>query len=125
MKQVIKLEAIGHMRRDGSHDLLRMAKRFGFLDALPRFDRPWVARITGICPAHGFKREFIEGSTDYSEANSVGSRGVHVYFPVDEGSVYEVFELTSWRGRERYFVYPQMGRLHRLTRDEVVAWLAA
>lgn len=124
MKQALKLEAIGHMQRAADRSMLWIAARFGFLDDIPRVRNPWVARIIAVDPAGGFKREFIKPHVDYSEANSKGSRGVFYYFAVEEGHVYEVFERVTWQCSDRYFVYPNLGRLQRLSRDEVIRWLA-
>lgn len=124
MKQAIKLEAIGHNQRMADRAMLRLAARYGMLDDLPRTPTPWVARITGVDPSGQFKREFVKPHVDYSEANSVGSRGVFYFFAVEEGRAYEVYERTSWKSSDRYFVYADLGRLHRLSRDEVIKWLA-
>lgn len=65
--------------------------------------RPWVARIEGRDPRHGFARTFLEGLTDYRDANGAGSRGVFLTFVLYAGHLYEVNELQSWTRTRRYF----------------------
>lgn len=125
MKAVLKLEAIG----DNETYLLRRARRLIraaapgvaglFRDARPR---PWVARLTGLCPRYGFVREFLPAQKDYREANSVGSRGVFLYYWLDPG-VYEVNERRSWRAWDRYFIRVEEGRWTRITRQETARTL--
>lgn len=78
---------------------------------------PWVARLLGRT-ARGFRREFAEGVKDYTHANSVGSRGVYVFYALPPG-LYEVNEPVRWRRNDRYFIQVADGRWKRITREEV------
>jgi len=66
--------------------------------------KPWVAKITGIDPKWGLKREFIEGITDYSSANSVKSRGVETTWLITEPGIYEYNIPKSWKRTDRGFM---------------------
>src|SRR4030042_1894631 len=57
---------------------------------------PWVARITGTDPHFGLARQFVRCTKDYSEANSMGSRGVRGFYVLDSG-IYEVNRRVSWK----------------------------
>ena len=82
--------------------------------------RPWVAEIVGTDPRFGFKREFVCGFKDYNGSNSCGSRGVMAMYLLEEGAIYEVNELLSWKRSRRYFVcFDQNGVAEELTADEV------
>jgi len=106
MKAVLRLEIIGddyyaHQRQKdakGGHRYEKYQERFG-ADKV----HPWIARIVGLCPKYGFKREFLSGQKDYSLANSIGSRGVYEYFVLDPG-IYEVHERITWKRSRRYFI---------------------
>jgi len=87
--------------------------------------RPWVAEIVGIHPLYRFERRFLRGNKDYSRANSIGSRGVYLYYQLMEGRIYEVNVLESWSSTDRYFCRVRHGRPIRLTETEVVACLSA
>ncbi len=123
----IKLEAIGD-------DLVDAVRRFaGFCRTLGVGDdgesptaglrRPWVAEITGPDPRYRLARKFLDGRKDYSEANSIGSRGVYVYYHLEPGRIYEVNDLATWRRTDRYFCRVEDGRLVRMAEEEVLACL--
>lgn len=77
-------------------------------DAMPR---PWVAKITGTDKKYKYKREFVRGQKDYSKANSTGSRGIYIYYYLDEGCIYEVSEQVTWKSWERYFCKVEKGKV--------------
>jgi hypothetical protein len=125
MKHVIKLEAIGHGHKWAGHTAARLIALFGGESEYRQQDTPWIAEITGKCPRYGMVRKFIKAHVDYSEANGKGTRGVMYYFPVNEGRLIEVFALTSWRGRDRYFAVIEDGEERRMTKEEAEQWLDA
>lgn len=109
MKAVLKLERFGdhgryraYMGRDKS--------------------QPWVARLLGLSDEWGFKREFIHGQTDYSNASGTGARGVYIYYPLDNG-IYEVNRRTSWKNTKRYFIRVEDATITEITREEVLQCL--
>lgn len=129
MKAAIKCEAVG----DDTDQMCRFYKNMTN-DLLPGignviFEKPyksnWVAEITGIDPIYKFKRSFLTGKKDYSEANSSGSRGVYVWYTLESGKIYEVFRPTSWKSRERFFctVNDETGKIITLEKEEVLEWL--
>ncbi len=81
-------------------------------------NRPWVARITGPDTRYGLAREFLRGQIDYSRANSVGSRGVYLYFPLKDG-IYEVYRHETWERSRRYFIRVEGMQITEITREEV------
>ena len=122
---VLKLEIIG----DNYFAYCKFAQRPN-----PRYERnvhqmtkkgmrPWVARITGTDPRFGLAREFLQGQKDYSQANSVGSRGVCLYFPLKDG-IYEVNERITWKKARRYFIRVEDAQTIEISREEVEKWLA-
>lgn len=86
--------------------------------------RPWVAHLIGLDTQYGFKREFLKGQKDYSQANSVGSRGVYLYFPLKDG-IYEVNERLTWKRARRYFIRVQNAQIVEIGRDEVLECLTS
>lgn len=84
--------------------------------------QPWVARIIGPDEKYSLRREFIRGRKDYSLANSIGSRGVYLYFYLSPG-VYEVNERSSWTRVRRYFCRVEGTEVKEMTREEVDLWL--
>lgn len=86
--------------------------------------RPWVAKLTGLDRRGGFKREFVHWQTcDFSQANSIGSRGIYAYYTLDDG-IYEINKRTSWTKARRYFVRVENTVIIEISRDEVVRCLA-
>lgn len=84
--------------------------------------RPWVARIKWDPELRRLHRDFQRGDKDYSEANSVGSRGVFLYFAIEPG-LYEVFSLPAWRKTRREFLLVENeDHTRKLTQAEATAW---
>lgn len=83
--------------------------------------RPWVARITGR-DAHGYVREFVHSSRDYSEANSIGSKGIYEYYALKPG-IYEFNECIALGQARRYFIRVERAKITEITREDVEAWL--
>lgn len=87
--------------------------------------RPWwVARITGASSRRGWHYEYLQPSVDYTNANSVGTRGVMLYFILESGQVYHVQHTPSWGRTAQYFCrVTQDGDIEEITREDVLAWL--
>jgi len=128
MRAVLKLEYIAENYHAGLREAAkrqsetpRSVSRYG--DMLGRDkSRPWVARLTGLDEQYGFSRAFVCGQIDYSRANSVGSRGVYLYFALTDG-VYEVNERTSWTKVRRYFILVDDTEIIEVERKDVEQWL--
>jgi hypothetical protein len=80
--------------------------------------KPWVAKITGTDPKFGLKREFVNGTRDYSKANSVKTRGVMTTWILDDG-IYECNLPQSWKNTERFFTIVTDDGYQPLTAAEV------
>lgn len=130
-KAVVRLELVG----DDTHQRMILAKkqlRGAGLDveAAVLFEgmgkgRPWIARLTGLDPRFGYRREFVRpAGKDYSEGNSIGSRGVYAYYLLDPG-LYEVSARLSWKRRRRYFLrVDEAGNKQEIDEEEVRRCLA-
>lgn len=84
--------------------------------------RPWVARLAGIDEQQRFTREFVSGQIDYSHANSTGSRGVYLYYPLKDG-LYEVNARETWSKARRYFLRVEQTQMVEIEREEVLQCL--
>ena len=83
----------------------------------------WVARVRGVSEdGLRFDRQFVNGTRDYSEANSIGSRGVFCYYPLGDG-VYEVNDRYKWGKVRRYFLLVQDGQKREITKEEAIQCL--
>jgi len=128
MRAVLRLEAIG----DDVHAYKKLIRRGDIApDNIRRIpavkqlrSRAWVARITGLDKNYRFKREFLTGQRDYSQANSVGSRGVYIYYALTDG-VYEVNAPLSWTKTDRYFMRVQGTTMTRISLEEVMTWASS
>jgi hypothetical protein len=123
MLAVLSLEFIGETyhahKRDGSRpDLIA---RYGQLLGRDT-SRPWVAKLSGIDAGGSFHREFVRAQIDYSRANKTGSRGVYLYYPLQDG-LYEVNKRESWTKVRRYFIRVEDTRIEEIEREEIMQWL--
>ena len=89
-----------------------------------RPDKPWVAEIMGVYRSGKLSRRFLNGNTDYSRANSVGSRGVFKVYYLADGKPHEINERYSWKGWRRYFCVPHEGELLAVTEEWVREWVS-
>ena len=105
----LKLECIGDNSTSG---------KTLFVPRLPR--RQWVAEIIGFSLEYNFTRKFIYGRKDYSNANSVGSRGVYEYFILEQDKFYEVSAPLSWKNSYRYFcTVDDQGKIIEINEESV------
>jgi hypothetical protein len=112
-RAVIKLEMIGAY---GGREYMGWDK-----------SRPWVARITGFDEEYGYRREFLRGQWDYTNASSTGLRGVMAYYTLKPG-LYQVNERTSWKHTRRYFILVEDTGLfdaeyREISQEEADEWL--
>lgn len=90
---------------------------------LPNPRKSWVARVLGTCATYGLRRQFVDYEVDYSQSNSVGSRGVQHWYLLDTG-MYEVQEWISWKKSSRYFLeIDNRGYTHKHEKGYVLNWL--
>jgi hypothetical protein len=105
MRAVIRLELIGdnfyrHLQLvDAGKARMPRIKEYIKLLRYGRNElKPWVARLTTT------GREFVEAHHDYSQANSIGSRGIFAYYALTDG-IYEVNERVSFEKARRYCIH--------------------
>jgi hypothetical protein len=101
------------------------------MKAIRQFDRTlhgssecpayWLAKIDGFDRMHVFKRTFIDSVVDYSQANSKQSRGVFLYWHLDDG----VYQACLGRNYETEFFQVSEGEKTTLGKDEVCEWINA
>lgn len=126
MRAVLKLEIIGDNYYAAQKEAPDKARYQGKYERMlsPDKIRPWVARIAGFDHTYRFKREFQRGQKDYSLANSVGSRGVFIYYALKPG-VYEIHERLTWKKTRRYFIHVEGDSITEIDEVEVVEWLTS
>lgn len=105
----LALEAIGDNQRDMRPCGLGKA-------------RAWCAEIR-LVDGGRLVRDFLRPKVDYSQANSIGSRGVWRYYYLYPRHVYDVSEPQSWSTTERYFCRIERGHVVKIGREEAVRWL--
>lgn len=120
MKATVSAEAIGLHSRE--RDPLVRA----LLGNDPQQLRPWCAEITSHDPAYGYQRTFLRPRRDYSRANSAGSRGIHFWWTLETGQLYQLCSRESWTGRmhRRWLVVTDDGDTRELTQKEADQWLS-
>ena len=101
MFTLLKIEAIGN-------------PRLGFSPA-------WVDEVIGIT-SDGFEKLRLRGQKDYSEANSVGSRGVYIYYFLQENRLYHVSAPRNWKKTDEYFCRIKDGTIVKMTFKEATRW---
>lgn len=69
---------------------------------------------------------WLAGKRDYTRANSKGSRGIKVWYTLEENRLYWVREPRSWRHVAEYYaaVTPE-GGVYYLSEEEANEWLSA
>jgi hypothetical protein len=82
----------------------------------------WVDWVKDIGPG-GMEKVRLKGQTDYSEANSVGSRGVYKYYFLSEGELYHISSPKSWKTARQYFCRIEQDETIELSFEEAVQWL--
>lgn len=85
---------------------------------------PFAARITGLDPVYTFKREFVNGYWDCSEAKRNRAYLKRIYFPLEPNSIYDVSEIGQGDYRYRAFLLTDSeGNYQEISKKDVIAWL--
>lgn len=79
----------------------------------------WVKEVSGIEPRRIIETP-IDGYADYTNSNSVGSRGVIINYLLQEGHIYHVSAPINFKRRETYFCQVRQGNIVRVEFDEVI-----
>ena len=126
MKATLKIEAIG----DNSYQMMRSycsiansaSSGMGALLASP--EPPyWVAIVYDKTPT-GYLKNLLPGKKDYVKSNSVGSRGVFIWYILLSGYVYEVSAPVSWKRTKHYFcTVTDDGDIVEISREDVDEWI--
>lgn len=86
------------------------------------FQPAWVKEVKGVS-RHGIREVDVFGQTDYSQANSVGSRGVRKHYFLADGYLYHVSSPQSFKRSDQYFCIVERGKLIRMDLLEAFEWL--
>ena len=82
-----------------------------------------VEMIIDIGNDGDFIRKSIQGFTDYSEGNSVGSRGVYKNYILKSGNIYYVSAPVSWKKINQYYCRIKNNEIIEMNIYQVLAWL--
>jgi hypothetical protein len=125
MKGTIRLELIGANTYDSIRSFERMLAMIGARTSPEDriSSRAWVAELYRDIHG-GLRYSFLTGKRDYSQANSKGSRGVMVWYVLEEDKLYLVSAPQSWKCNEVYYaaVTPR-GDIARLSKEDAEQWL--
>lgn len=83
------------------------------------FQPAWVRIVKDIAP-HRLIEETLDGTFDYSEANSVGSRGVFIYYILQEGYIYHVSQPLNFKRHTTYFCRVENGETVKMDFNDVI-----
>jgi len=83
----------------------------------------WVAEILGFSEEFMFKRKFLKGNKDYTNSNGAGSRGIFLYFILQENKIYEIQKPIKWKKDKRFFAIIKNNILIEITIKEVIECL--
>lgn len=89
-----------------------------------RGHRPFAAKITGFDETYAFKREFVNGYWDFSEAKRNRAYLKRIYFPLEPNSIYDVCEVGQGKSRYRAFLLTDnQGNYKEIPKEEAIEWL--
>ena len=86
------------------------------------FSPAWVRRIVDF-GNDGLETYELKAHTDYTEANSIGSRGAYKYYFLYEEALYHVSSPQSWKRTDEYYCKVSNGEIIRLTFQEMIKCL--
>lgn len=106
---VLCIEAIGYTSYSAKYNLSK--KRY------------WVAEIIELDEKWKFKRKFIDGKKDFSNANKRASRGVYLFYTLSPYKIYDVSSPISNSYTDRYYCRIENNQEIRMSEQEVKEWL--
>jgi len=87
------------------------------------FQPSWVRLVVSLAD-RGLNEQWLKGQSDYSHANSVGSRGVFKYYFLRENEIYHVSSPETWKRVDQYYCRIENGAILRMSIGEVIEWFA-
>ena len=66
---------------------------------------PYCKQVIKLADDGFFVTIPMKFNRDYSQANSVGTRGVYDYYVLKPGRLYEIQEILSWKRMRRYYLF--------------------
>lgn len=124
MKGTVGLEYIGLNTDQLFAQYAALCRAIGHLpdEDFPRRE-PAVAEISRD-EFGGLAKCWLAGKRDYSKANSKGSRGVYVWYTLEQDKLYWIKDPRSWRCTETYFAaITADGTVCRLSEAQAQEWL--
>lgn len=85
---------------------------------------PFVWRIVGVNERGHFTKERVRGRKDYTHANSVGSRGVYLWYTLVRGEFYRIQSIPSWKRARVFYAVATADGYGEMTEQEVYACLS-
>jgi len=122
LKAILALE----LRDDGSRQYMKPARYicneiYLGLDKIVIGNTPndaWCAEIIEFDTKYKYVRRFLPFRKDYSQSNSMGSRGVRAIYTLSENKIYEAKEHKN-----RYFCMIKDWEIVKVSKAEVAEWL--
>jgi hypothetical protein len=102
MKTSLVLEAIGHGKAQRMRLYRGIMREAGLVNAENVLLGDWSNRW-GVWDVNTGRE--VYGRTDYSQANSNGSRGVRIWYALDSGKRYRVRAPQSWKATDEYICH--------------------
>lgn len=120
----LALECIGDDISQAARGWEQIEKDLGVTGGGKLWPSPWCADVIGERANGTFDLRFLRGRKDYTHANSVGSRGVYLWFSLVEDRVYWVQARESWSRIRRYYCTAHEGRIIEITEEDARACLS-
>lgn len=116
---VLKLEQIGD---DQYWAKSKGASGSQFRNRGPYRPPSYVAVL--VWDGYAIEKRPQRGQRDYSQANSVGSRGIYTYHLLYPDHCYEVNERITWQRSRLYWCRVENGQIIEMTYEEALQWLS-
>jgi hypothetical protein len=102
MRASLCIEAVGHGEAQRMRLYRGIMREAGFGRAAKTLFQDWQNRW-GVWDAETDRE--VYGRTDYSQANSKGSRGVRIWYTLESGRRYRVRAPQSWKSTDEYYCH--------------------
>lgn len=85
---------------------------------------PFVWQVVGISERGSLMEERLRGRKDYTHANSVGSRGVYLWYSLVRGEFYRIQSIPSWKRSHVFYAVATADGYAEMSEQEVRACLS-